>query len=53
MTSKYLNNDAVQQTMTRVRTYRRYVRNQPQTGWGHAAAANGRLELTAMAGAGF
>ncbi|WP_255198441.1 hypothetical protein [Halorarius litoreus] len=50
--SKYLNDEAVQDTMTRFRTYRRYVRTQPQTGWGRYGTENGHLQLTAMAGAG-
>lgn len=52
MTSKYLNTVAVQDTRRRLRTYRAYVRTQPQTGWGRDAAQNGNLELTAIAGAG-
>lgn len=39
-------------TMDRLRTYRAYVRSQPQTGWGHDASRNGHLQMTAMAGAG-
>lgn len=38
-------------TLHRLRTYRRYLRSQPQTGWGRDAARNGNLELTAIAGA--
>lgn len=53
MSSKYLTNDSVQDTMTRFRTYRRYLRTQPQAGWGRYGTENGRLQLTAMAGAGF
>ena len=40
-----------QDTIERVRTYRTYVRTQPGIGWSSETTANGRLEMTAMAGA--
>lgn len=43
---------SVADAMHRFRTYRAYARTQPQSGWNHEASRNGRLELTAMAGAG-
>lgn len=37
--------------MARLRRYGTYVRAQPTTGWSSQTAENGRLELTAVAGA--
>lgn len=47
-----MSKDIVAETMHRLRTYRAYVRTQPQTGWGRTESRNGNLQLTAMAGAG-
>jgi hypothetical protein len=51
MSSKNLRIDDGRTTMDRLRRYGTYVRAQPAAGWSSRAAANGRLELTAIAGA--
>jgi hypothetical protein len=51
MTSKNIRTNDGRTTMDRLRRYGTYVRAQPTTGWSSPGAENGRLELTAIAGA--